>query len=66
MAPLLGAIGLPPEGVGIHIAVDVIPDTSSTVLNVTGNVAATAIVARFEDARVRDVEVADERVVAAR
>ncbi len=48
LAPLFVAIGLPPEGIGILIAVDVIPDTCSTVLNVTGDLAAAAIVARQE------------------
>jgi Na+/H+-dicarboxylate symporter len=48
LAPLFVAIGLPVEGIGILIAVDVIPDTFATVLNVTGNLAATAIVAAGE------------------
>lgn len=46
LTPLLLAVGLPVEGVGILIAVDAIPDTFATVLNVTGNLAATALVAR--------------------
>jgi Na+/H+-dicarboxylate symporter len=46
LAPLFTAIGLPIEGLGILIAVDAIPDTFATVLNVTGNLAATAIVSR--------------------
>jgi len=46
LTPLFLAIGLPPEGIGILIAVDAIPDTFSTVLNVTGDLAAVAIVAR--------------------
>jgi proton glutamate symport protein len=50
LTPLFLAIGLPVEGIGILIAVDAIPDTFSTVLNVTGNLAATALVARGEDA----------------
>ena len=37
---------LPAEGVRLLIAVDAIPDTFSTTLNVTGNPAATALVAR--------------------
>ncbi len=58
LTPLFLAIGLPVEGIGILIAVDAIPDTFSTVLNVTGNLAATALVARGEeDAQ----EVAGER-----
>ncbi len=45
LTPLFVAIGLPPEGIGILIAVDAIPDTFATVLNVTGDLAATALVA---------------------
>jgi Na+/H+-dicarboxylate symporter len=45
LAPLFLAIGLPVEGIGILIAVDAIPDTFATVLNTTGDLAATAIVA---------------------
>jgi len=50
LAPVFIAIGLPLEGIGILIAVDAIPDTLATALNVTGYMASTAIVAR------RDVE----------
>ena len=46
LTPLFVAIGLPVEGIGILIAVDAIPDTFSTVLNVTGDLAAAALVAR--------------------
>ena len=46
LAPLFVAVGLPVEGIGILIAVDAIPDLFATVLNVTGDMAATAIVAR--------------------
>jgi Na+/H+-dicarboxylate symporter len=49
LTPLFLAIGLPVEGIGILIAVDAIPDTFSTVLNVNGDLAATALVARGED-----------------
>jgi Na+/H+-dicarboxylate symporter len=45
LTPLLLAVGLPVEGVGILIAVDAIPDTLATVLNVTGNLVATVLVA---------------------
>ena len=48
LTPLFLAIGLPVEGIGILIAVDAIPDTFSTVLNVTGDLAAAALVARGE------------------
>ena len=49
LTPLFLAIGLPAEGIGILIAVDALPDTFATVLNVTGDLAAAAIVARGED-----------------
>ena len=45
LTPLFIAIGLPPEGIGILIAVDALPDTFSTVLNATGDLAAAALVA---------------------
>ena len=48
LTPLFVAIGLPPEGVGILIALDTIPDRFATALNVTGDLAAAAIVARGE------------------
>jgi len=47
LAPLFLAIRLPVEGIGILIAVDAIPDLFATVTNVTGDLAATALVARF-------------------
>ncbi|MEO7362663.1 MAG: dicarboxylate/amino acid:cation symporter [Gemmatimonadaceae bacterium] len=46
LAPMFVAIGLPIEGIGILIAVDALPDTFATALNVTGDLAATAIVAK--------------------
>ena len=46
LTPILIAVGLPVEGVGILIAVDAIPDTFATVLNATGNLAATALVSK--------------------
>ena len=48
LAPLFLAIGLPVEGIGILIAVDAIPDTFATALNVTGDLTAAVIVARGE------------------
>lgn len=47
LAPLFLAIGLPIEGLGILIAVDAIPDLFATILNVTGDLAATVLVARL-------------------
>lgn len=46
LTPLFLAIGLPAEGIGILIAVDALPDTFATVLNVTGDLAAAALVAK--------------------
>jgi proton glutamate symport protein len=48
LAPLFIAIGLPVEGVGILIAVDAIPDTFATTLNVAGDLAAVTLVAAQE------------------
>ena len=44
LTPLFLAIGLPAEGIGILIAVDAIPDTFATVLNVTGDLVAAVLV----------------------
>jgi Na+/H+-dicarboxylate symporter len=46
LTPLFLTIGLPPEGIGILIAVDAIPDLFATVLNTTGDLAAAVLVAR--------------------
>ncbi|MEO8504932.1 MAG: dicarboxylate/amino acid:cation symporter [Acidobacteriota bacterium] len=46
LTPLFLAIGLPAEGIGILIAVDVIPDLFATVLNTTGDITAAALVGR--------------------
>ena len=48
LTPLFLAVGLPPEGIGILIAVDVIPDLAATVFNVTGDLAAAALIAKAE------------------
>ena len=45
LTPLFAVLGLPIEGIGILIAVDALPDLFATTLNVTGDLAATAIVA---------------------
>jgi Na+/H+-dicarboxylate symporter len=47
LAPMFLSIGLPVEGIGVLIAVDAIPDLFATVLNVTGDLAATVFVARW-------------------
>lgn len=58
LTPLFIAIGLPPEGIGILIAVDALPDTFSTVLNATGDLAAAALVAGRNPAVTREPAVA--------
>jgi proton glutamate symport protein len=44
LAPVLVSLGLPAEGVGILIAVDVIPDMLKTTANVTSHLVATTLV----------------------
>lgn len=46
LAPVLVSLGLPPEGVGLLIAVDTIPDMFNTLANVTGHMTATTVIAR--------------------
>ncbi|MEI2719810.1 MAG: cation:dicarboxylase symporter family transporter [Gemmatimonadales bacterium] len=47
-APLYLAVGLPAEGLGILIAIDLIPDLFKTAINVTGYASSAVIVARGE------------------
>lgn len=44
MAPIYQAFGLPVEGIGILIALDLIPDMYLTVANVTGDMAVAAVI----------------------
>jgi proton glutamate symport protein len=46
MVPVLTAVGLPVEGIGILLGVDTIPDMFRTTANVTGQMAAATIVSR--------------------
>jgi proton glutamate symport protein len=48
MVPVLAAVGLPIEGLGILLGADTIPDMFRTTLNVTGQLAAASIVAKSE------------------
>lgn len=50
MAPVYVSLGLPVEGIGILIAVDLIVDMFITATNVTANVTATAILSRADRA----------------
>ena len=46
MVPVLLSAGVPAEGMGLLLGVDTIPDMFRTTTNVTGDVAAAAILAR--------------------
>lgn len=46
ISPLVGTMGIPAEGIGLLIAVDVVPDIFATALNVTGDMAAATLVSR--------------------
>ena len=52
MAPFLAGLGIPVEALGIVIAADAIPDLFKSVLNVTGHLAASVVVARHVPAEV--------------
>lgn len=47
LATIVSGIGVPPEGVGIILGVDRILDMCRTTLNVTGDLVATTVIARF-------------------
>ena len=44
VAPFFAAVGIPPESIGVLIALDVIPDVFKTTLNVTGHLASVVLV----------------------
>ena len=48
MVPALLAAGVPPEGVGVLMAVDTVPDMFRTTTNVTGDMVAAAVLGRGE------------------
>ncbi len=47
MAPVLAAVGIPVAGIGVLLALDAIPDMFRTATNVTGHMAAVAILDRW-------------------
>lgn len=66
MVPVLLAAGLPVEGVGILLGVDTIPDMFRTTTNVTGHMAAAAIVSRGQvEAETSTIANADAAFVSA-
>ncbi len=44
VAPFFASVGIPPEAIGVLIALDLIPDVFKTLLNVTGQLGVTTIV----------------------
>ncbi len=48
VAPFFGSVGIPPEAIGVLIALDLIPDVFKTLLNVTGQLGVTTIVGSRE------------------
>jgi len=48
MAMILGMFGIPPEGIGLVLGIDRLLDMSRTMLNVTGDLAASVVIARSE------------------
>ena len=54
LAPVLVSLGLPPEGVGLLIAVDTIPDMFNTLANVTGHMASTTVISQEPGVRTRE------------
>jgi Na+/H+-dicarboxylate symporter len=45
----LAALGIPMEGIGMIVAVDLLLDMSRTAVNVWGNAVATLVMARLAD-----------------
>jgi Na+/H+-dicarboxylate symporter len=50
ITPFFMTVGLPVEGIGILIALDVIPDLFKTLINVTGHLTATVLLSRNQPA----------------
>lgn len=48
IAPFFAGVGIPPESVGVLIALDLVPDVFKTLCNVTGHLTAATLVARGE------------------
>ena len=48
MAPAMGTVGIPLDGIAVLLGVDRVPDMARTATNVTGTLTATALVDRLE------------------
>jgi proton glutamate symport protein len=51
LAPVFASTGLPVEGIGILIALNLVPDIFETVMNVTGDMSAAVVLSRQHGAR---------------
>ena len=60
MAPVLAVAGVPPEGIGVLMGVDTIPDMFRTLANVTGWFAAGSVLVRGQTGN-REQKIADRR-----
>ena len=48
MTPVYVSLGLPVEGIGILIAIDLVVDMFLTMANVTANVASSALITKIQ------------------
>lgn len=62
MVPVLLAVGAPPEGIGILLGVDTIPDMFRTTANVTGSMTAATILSQEDRAEADRREVESRRI----
>lgn len=56
LAPAMDAVGIPAAGLAVLLGVDRIPDMARTATNVTGTLAATLVVDRWEGRRAGDLD----------
>jgi len=56
LAALFQSFGLPPEGLGLLLAIDAFIDPIRTSVNVIGHCTAPALVARWEGTRFQEAE----------
>ncbi len=55
MAPALGTVGIPLDGLAVLLGVDRLPDMARTATNVTGTLTATVVVDRMEERAPRGI-----------
>ena len=49
IAPFLASVGIPPEAIGVLIAVDILPDVFKTLANVTGHLTAVTLLGSMKE-----------------